>query len=88
MVHPTIIERYCTQAPDFLYLVCSLQALSGINMKKLIAAICLFVALQASTAAAPLQLLSPPAGPLDASTKTAVEQLLGKKWGPRIQQQT
>ena len=52
----------------------------GNNMKKLIAVICLFTALQASTIAAPLQLLSPPTGQIDSPTKTAVKQLLGDKW--------
>ena len=49
-------------------------------MKKLIALICLLVALTTTAAAAPLQLLSPPTGQLDASTKTTVKQLLDAKW--------
>ena len=49
-------------------------------MKKLTALICLFVALQATVIAAPLQLLSPPTKQLDPPAKKAVEQLLDAKW--------
>ena len=49
-------------------------------MKKLIALICLLVALQATATAAPLQLLTQPNKKLDASTKAAVKQLLDTKW--------
>ena len=49
-------------------------------MKKLIALFCLFIAMQATATAAPLQLLSPPINKPDAATKAAVEQLLNAKW--------
>ena len=49
-------------------------------MKKLTALICLFVALQATATAAPLQLLSPPTKQLDSPAKKVVEQLLDALW--------